>query len=176
MAKPELSKDLKESIDRMMLNFVNQATTPTVEDDPIILSESQQAIVESTEDNILVVAGAGSGKTRVLTERVKYLIEERKVDPSNIVCITFTNMASEEMKARLQGVEGIGDAFIGTIHSFANRIYNNSGYNYEIFSEEIDISYHKTLIDRYCTDLTLKAYLRYKELQELCMQGRVDES
>lgn len=177
MAKPELSKDLKESIDRMMLNFVNQATVPSAEiEDSITLSASQQVIVESTKNNILVVAGAGSGKTRVLTERVKYLIEERKVDPSNIVCITFTNMASEEMKARLQGVEGIGDAFIGTIHSFANRIYNNSGYTYKIFSEEIDISYHKTLIDRYCTDLTLKAYLRYKELQELCLQGRVDES
>ena len=59
------------------------------------LSDTQKEIVKSDEHNIIVVAGAGSGKTRVLTERIKYLINDKGVDPSNIVSITFTNMAAD---------------------------------------------------------------------------------
>lgn len=87
----------------------------------IVLDEQQQAIVNSEAKNIVVVAGAGSGKTRVLTERVKHLLETG-VMPHNIVAITFTNLAAEEMRTRLKDLDGIGDAFIGTIHSFANRL------------------------------------------------------
>ena len=87
------------------------------------LDTNQEQIVNSTAKNIIVSAGAGSGKTRVLTERVKHLIDIG-VSPENIVCITFTNKAANEMRDRLADVEGIGDAFIGTIHSFANKILN----------------------------------------------------
>ena len=84
-------------------------------EDKITLDAQQDSAVHSRDNNILVVAGAGSGKTRVLTERIKFLLEEG-VPPCNIVAITFTNMAAEEMKERLYDVEGIGDAFIGSIH------------------------------------------------------------
>ena len=85
------------------------------------LDTNQEQIVNSTAKNIIVSAGAGSGKTRVLTERVKHLIDIG-VSPENIVCITFTNKAADEMRSRLEDVPCIGDAFIGTIHAFANRI------------------------------------------------------
>lgn len=90
------------------------------------LDTNQEQIVNSTAKNIIVSAGAGSGKTRVLTERVKHLIDIG-ISPENIVCITFTNKAADEMRSRLEDVSDIGDAFIGTIHSFANRILKASG-------------------------------------------------
>ena len=92
------------------------------------LDTNQEQIVNSTAKNIIVSAGAGSGKTRVLTERVKHLIDIG-VSPENIVCITFTNKAADEMRSRLEDVPCIGDAFIGTIHAFANRILKSSGKN-----------------------------------------------
>ena len=111
------------------------------------LDNQQQQVVESEDKNILVVAGAGSGKTRVLTERVRHLMREG-VDPCNIVCITFTNMASQEMKQRLSDIPTIGDAFIGTIHSFANTIYRTSGLTYRIFSTEVQLEIFKELLSR----------------------------
>jgi DNA helicase-2/ATP-dependent DNA helicase PcrA len=65
------------------------------------LSIEQQLAAYANERRVLVCAGAGAGKTRCLTERVRYLIEEKKVDPSKLYCITYTNMAAEEMKLRL---------------------------------------------------------------------------
>ena len=93
----------------------------------VVLDEHQTNAVMSRNSNTLVVAGAGSGKTAVLTQRVRHLIIDEGVKPSNIIAITFTNMAAEEMKERLSNVDGIGDAFIGTIHSFANRVMKLSG-------------------------------------------------
>ena len=76
----------------------------------ITLDNEQRAAVYAEDKNVLVVAGAGSGKTRVLTERIKHLVESG-VDPSGIVAITFTNMAADEMRARLKDVSVLGDAW-----------------------------------------------------------------
>lgn len=144
------------------------------------LDNQQQAVVESTDKNILVVAGAGSGKTRVLTERVRHLMRNG-VEPSNIVCITFTNMASQEMKQRLSDIPTIGDAFIGTIHSFANTIYRTSGLAYRIFSMEIQLELFKEMLSRGIgrkpkyTNLSYQKYLKYVDLQTLYDEGKVSE-
>lgn len=140
----------------------------------ITLDQQQKAIVESDSPNIIVVAGAGSGKTRVITERVKYLLESG-VSPHNIVAITFTNLASEEMRERLRDVKGIGDTFIGTIHSFANKIMKFSGEEYKLFNDELDNKYHQELIAKYCKFLTFERYLSYKDLKSDAEIGKASE-
>ena len=83
-------------------------------------SPKQRKIIEANEPKILCLSSAASGKTRVLTERIRYLITERNVNESDIVAITFTNMSAEEMKTRLK--DCCKNMFIGTIHSYANKI------------------------------------------------------
>ena len=141
------------------------------------LDPAQAAAVTSDAQNILVVAGAGSGKTRVLTERIKYLLANG-VDPSDVVAITFTNMAADEMKARLADVDNIGDAFIGTIHSFANRIYKNSDEPYHIMTEEQEQLIYEEIFNlpKYKGQLTIKKWLKFKDAEKLAATGRIDES
>lgn len=142
----------------------------------IQLDPAQKAVVTSDAKNILVVAGAGSGKTRVLTERIKYLLD-RGTDPCDIVAITFTNMAADEMKARLAGVDNIGDAFIGTIHSFANRIYKNSDEVYRIMTEEEEQLIYEEIFNlpKYRGQLTIKKWLKFKDLEKQASAGRISE-
>jgi DNA helicase-2/ATP-dependent DNA helicase PcrA len=152
-----------------------KGVTPKIDTSPITLDDVQKEAVETTFHKVLVVAGAGSGKTRVLTERVKYLLSQG-VNPCNIIAITFTNMAAEEMKERLKTVEGIGDTFIGTIHSFANKVMSLSGETYTIFNDSVDLDFHKELIEKYCKFLTLKKYLKYRDLREAVERGEQRES
>lgn len=139
-----------------------------------MLDKNQQEIVDSDEPRIIVEAGAGSGKTRVLIERVKRLLKDG-VEPSNMVCITFTNMAAEEMKERLVGVPGIGDCFIGTIHSFANKIFKNSNIEYKLFNEEIQDQFMSVLIALYGKFLTMPVYIKYKDYAKKVDMGLMEE-
>ena len=94
------------------------------------LSIKQRAIVEHIDGPLLVKAGPGSGKTRVLTERVKHLLSAKK--RGKVLALTFSNMAAEEMRARLETDSEIGEAIdritIGTIHSFCLDIIQSRGY------------------------------------------------
>jgi DNA helicase-2/ATP-dependent DNA helicase PcrA len=88
------------------------------------LNDSQQKAVEHPGGPLLVLAGAGSGKTRIITERISYLINEHNVSPSNILAVTFTNKASNEMKQRVARLvqKEARNLWIGTFHSTCLRI------------------------------------------------------
>ena len=88
------------------------------------LNKEQYEGVITTEGPCLIIAGAGSGKTKVLTHKISYLMEEKKVAPWNILAITFTNKAANEMKQRVEALVGDSskDIWIGTFHSICVRI------------------------------------------------------
>ena len=107
------------------------------------LNSAQVLPVKDTEGAVLVIAGAGSGKTRVLTHRIAYLVSELNVDPSSILAITFTNKAADEMKTRLYDMIGdLGGMWVCTIHSMCVKILRSAitsiGFekNFSIYSED----------------------------------------
>ncbi|MFT9097426.1 DNA helicase PcrA [Liquorilactobacillus sp.] len=99
------------------------------------MNDKQQEAVLCTEGPLLIIAGAGSGKTRVLTHRVAYLIEEKQVNPWNVLAITFTNKAAAEMRERIGNLleEGANDVWASTFHALCVRILRRDidkiGYN-----------------------------------------------
>lgn len=114
------------------------------------LNEMQRQAVLTTEGPLLVMAGAGSGKTRVLTHRIAYLLEEKQVFPSKILAITFTNKAAKEMKSRVNQLVGdISDGmWIGTFHSICVRILRRYADSIGYSSDFViyDTSDQKTLV------------------------------
>lgn len=128
------------------------------------LNEMQRKAVETTEGPLLVLAGAGSGKTKVLTTRIAYLIEECGIDPTSILAITFTNKASKEMKDRVVKILGpIGYKIqISTFHSFGLLImrenYDKLGYdeNFTILDSDDSLTVIKKIVKD--MDLDSKLY------------------
>ena len=126
------------------------------------LNDKQKEAVLYGDGPLLILAGAGSGKTSVLTKRVAYLIKERNVSPKNIVAITFTNKAAKEMKERIikeVGKEGY-DIQISTFHSFGLRIikenYEKLGYekNFTIIDSDDSLTVVKKILKEMGIDST----------------------
>ena len=118
------------------------------------LNEPQREAVYHTDGPLLILAGAGSGKTRVLTHRIAYLIGERGVDAWNILAITFTNKAAEEMRQRVDNLVGFGakSVWVSTFHSACVRILRRfiDRLGYENHFTIYDTDDQKTLIKEVC--------------------------
>ena len=130
------------------------------------LNEQQREAVFHTEGPLLILAGAGSGKTRVLTHRIAYLIEEQHVNPWNILAITFTNKAAGEMRERVDNLVGFGadSVWVSTFHSLCVRILRRYidrigyGTSFTIY----DSDDQKSLMKEVCRKLNIDTKI-YKE-------------
>ena len=130
------------------------------------LNPPQREAVAQTEGPVLILAGAGSGKTRVLTHRIAYLMDEKEVNPWNILAITFTNKAAQEMRERVDKLVGFGSEsiWVSTFHSACVRILrrhiDNLGYdtNFTIY----DTDDQKSLMKDVCRKMNIDTKI-YKE-------------
>ena len=126
------------------------------------LNSQQKKAVLQTDGPVLILAGAGSGKTRVLTHRVAYLIDECGVNPWNIMAITFTNKAAGEMRERVDKIVGFGaeSIWVSTFHSscvkilrrYADRI--GFGNNFTIYDTDDSKSLMKDICKKYQLETT----------------------
>lgn len=123
------------------------------------LNERQKEAVKLTEGPVLIMAGAGSGKTRVLTHRIAYLMAEKQIAPWNILAITFTNKAAREMKERIEGLLGPGaeDIWIATFHSMCVRILRRD-------IDRIGINRNFTILDTSDQLSVIKSILKERNL------------
>ena len=130
------------------------------------LNPPQREAVAQTEGPVLILAGAGSGKTRALTHRIAYLMDEKGVNPWNILAITFTNKAAQEMRERVDKLVGFGSEsiWVSTFHSACVRILrrhiDNLGYdtNFTIY----DTDDQKSLMKDVCRKMNIDTKI-YKE-------------
>lgn len=122
------------------------------------MNDRQTEAVKTTEGPLLIMAGAGSGKTRVLTHRIAYLIDEKFVNPWNILAITFTNKAAREMRERAMALNpATADTLIATFHSMCVRILRRDadhiGYNRNFTI--VDPGEQRTLMKRILKNLNI---------------------
>lgn len=104
--------------------------------------DQREAVKYFSRKPLLIQAGPGSGKTRVIIERVKYLIQEKNLDPETFLAVTFSNKASDELRERLTDSENgldtetVNKIHISTIHSFCYDFISNQGFSYDILEED----------------------------------------
>ena len=116
------------------------------------LNKCQKEAVTYKDGPLLILAGAGSWKTRVLTTRIAYLIKECNVSPYNILAITFTNKAAKEMKERIEKLIGKTNLIASTFHSFGVRIlrenYEKLGFtsNFSIMDSDDSLTLIKKIL------------------------------
>ena len=136
------------------------------------LSPSQRLAAQTVNGPLLVIAGAGTGKTRTLVHRLAYLVAEARVPPENLLAITFTTRAADEMRERIVALcsEGIdlSGLFVGTIHSFCHRILKlecrAAGFagDFEIISPADQAAVIRSLVPRFFLDQPSRSLKKYE--------------
>lgn len=140
------------------------------------LNSPQKEAAMTTDGPLLILAGAGSGKTRVLTHRAAYLIEEKGVNPWNILCITFTNKAAKEMRERVDSLVGVGanEVMVSTFHSLCLRILfkyaDHVGFDPDF--EICDATDQKSVIKEVCKKLSIDT----KQFKERSILGAISSA
>ena len=129
------------------------------------LNQQQTAAVTAEDKHLLVVAGAGSGKTRVLVSRVAWLIGEKRVSPYNIMAVTFTNKAAAEMKERVEAMTGLNTRWmwIGTFHALCARLLRLEAENFGLARDFViyDDGDTRSLLKRILAELRLADDKKY---------------
>lgn len=140
------------------------------------LNKEQKEAVLTTEGPLLILAGAGSGKTRVLTHRIAYLIDEMGVNPWNILAITFTNKAAGEMRERVDKIVGFGaeQIWVSTFHSTCVRILrryiDKLGYDNKFTIYDTDDQ--KTVMKEICKHLNIDT----KQIKERALLSAISSA
>lgn len=136
----------------------------------IQLNDKQTEAVEHVDGPSVILAGAGSGKTRVLISKVVHLISTHHVEPSQIMMITFTNKAAKEMKERIHRVSGgrIQLGYVGTFHSFCAQVLRRDGHhlgierNFSIYDDDDQATVIKNILKKYDTKRITPSYVLYR--------------
>ena len=140
------------------------------------LNIQQKEAVFHTEGPLLILAGAGSGKTRVITHRIAYLIEEMGVRPWNILAITFTNKAAAEMRTRVDDIAGFGSdqIWVSTFHSMCVRILrrHSDRLGFDTSFTIYDTDDQKTVMKEVCKKLEIDT----KQLKERTLMGMISKA
>jgi len=134
------------------------------------LNDAQREAVAAADGPVLVLAGAGSGKTRVLTNRIAWVIESQNLTPQSILAVTFTNKASREMRGRIEELLGfpVGSMWMGTFHGMAHRMlrqhYDEAGLPQAF--EILDSDDQQRVVKRILRDMDLdEAYYPPRQVQ-----------
>jgi len=156
-----------------------------------LLNPQQLEAVESTEGPVLILAGAGSGKTRVITYRIAHLIEDRGVRPEQVLAVTFTNKAADQMKTRVRNLlrgPRSGDPLISTFHSFCVRMLRREiealSYtrHFTIYDESDQVQVVKSAMkdlkvdERVVTAKTIQSRISHSKNHGKTAQSILDES
>ena len=124
------------------------------------LNDSQREAVAAPEENLLILAGAGSGKTRVLVHRIAWLIESENISPWSIMAVTFTNKAAREMRSRIESLMGLDtqQLWVGTFHGLAHRLlrrhWQEAGLQKEF--QILDSDDQLSILKRLCKEMQLE--------------------
>ena len=122
------------------------------------LNKAQKEAVLYLDGPLLIVAGAGSGKTKVLTSRIAHIIKEKKAFPNQILSVTFTNKAAKEMQSRVSSIlnsEAIGLSWLGTFHSICAKLLRKH-------AQQLGLTSNFTIIDTDDQVRLIKIYVKLK--------------
>ena len=143
------------------------------------LNEMQRQAVEAPDRAVAVIAGPGTGKTKTLTARIRYLLETRKVKPSEITAVTFTNLAAREMKERLEAALGGGRNLsrmhIGTFHAISMEILEKLGRTVRIAQEADRKEWAETICREYGLAVPAGKFLQHVSIWKTG-EGKTDEA